>query len=84
MKNKMLIEIYVPADGETFEFWISRSYRIAYVTQLLVDFFSSHSRGGYVPDESSVLCDRKSGRILNGSLSVDSLEKMDNPRLMLI
>lgn len=84
MKNKMLIEIYVPANGETFEFWIPRSYRIAYVNQLLAGFFSSHSRGGYVPDKDSVLCDRKSGRILNGSLSVDTLEKMDNPRLMLI
>ena len=84
MKNKMLIEIFVPACGETFEFWIPRNYRITYVNQLLVDFFSSHSRGGYVPDNDSVLCDRKSGIILNGNLSVDSLEKMNNPRLMLI
>ena len=84
MKNKMLIEIFVPASGETFEFWIPRGYRIAYVNQLLVEFFLSHSQGGYVPDKGSVLCDRKSGRIINGSLSMDALEKMDNPRLMLI
>lgn len=84
MKNKMLIEIFVPASGETFEFWIPKNYRIAYVNQLLVDFFRGHFQGEYVPDKSSVLCDRKSGRILNGSLSVDMLEKMDNPKLMLI
>lgn len=84
MKNKMLIEIFVPASGEIFEFWIPGSYRIAYVNQLLVEFFSSHSRGGYVPDKDSVLCDWKSGRILNGSLSVDTLGKMNHTRLMLI
>lgn len=84
MKNKILIEIYVPANGETFEFWIPGSYRIAYVTKLLVEFFSSHSLGGYAPDKCSVLCDRKSGRILNGSLSMDALGKMNHPSLMLI
>lgn len=82
--NKMLIEIFVPASGETFEFWVPRNYRIAYVNQLLVEYFSSHFQGGYVPDQSSVLCDRKSGRILNGNLSVEALNKMDSPRLMLI
>lgn len=84
MKNKLLVEIYVPVNGETFEFWIPRSYRIAYVNRLLADYFSSHSRGEYVPDKDSVLCDRKSGRILNGCFSVDALGKMDHTRLMLI
>ena len=84
MKNKMLIEIFLPASGRTFEFRIPRSYHIFQVNEMLVRFFSEHSDGAYVPDEKSVLCDRKTGRILNGALCVDQLERMGNPRLMLI
>lgn len=84
MKNKMLISIFFPALGRTYEFRVPRNYKIFYVNQLLVQFFSSHPQGGYLPDCHSVLCDRKSGRILKGDLTIDQLEKMDNPVLMII
>lgn len=84
MKNKMLIEVFFPASGVTYEFRIPRNYRICQVNEMLVSFFKSHSQDGYTPDEGSVLCDRKTGRILNGSLCIDQLERMDNPKLMLI
>lgn len=84
MKNKMLISVFFPAIGKNYEFWIPRYYKIFYVNHMLIDFFISHPQGGYLPDENSMLCDRKTGRILNGNLSVDQLEKMNNPELMLI
>lgn len=84
MKNKMLISIFFPAIGKTYEFWIPRNYRIFHVNSMLIDFFTSHQQGGYLPDENSMLCDRKTGRIINSNLSVEQLEKMDNPVLMLI
>lgn len=84
MKNKMLISIFFPALGKTYEFRIPRYYKIAYVTAMLIDFFASHPQGGFLPDENSMLCDRKSGRILNSNMSVAQLEQMDNPELMLI
>ena len=82
--NKMLIEIFFPANGRSYEFKIPRDYRIFQVNNMLIDFFTVHSEEGYLPDENSVLCDRASGRILNGMLYVDMLEYMDNPRLMFI
>ena len=84
MKNKMLVEIYFPACGRTFEFRIPRAYYVFQVNELLIRFFAEHPVGGYVPDENSMLCDAETGRILNANLSISQLERMDNPKLMLI
>lgn len=83
MKNRMLISVFLPAIGKTFDFWIPREYSIAYVATLLSYYFARQHLG-YIPDKDTFLCERKSGRILNGTLPVDHLEKMNNPELMLI
>lgn len=82
--DKVLVEIFVPAAGRSFDVFIPQTSRMSEVVALASKILSELSNGKYQADPSAILCDAKSGNIFNINLSVYELEIKNGSKLMLI
>lgn len=84
MNHKVLVEIYVPASGDSFDVWIPLESRMSEVVQLTAAAVSDLLKGQFRADSSTVLCDRETGMIYNVNMAVAELGIQNGSRLMLI
>ena len=56
MKDKILLDIYLPAIEKSMEVRISRQMKVAQATEMLVDFLKRQDVE-YIPNEESCLYD---------------------------
>lgn len=82
--DKILAEVYVPAEGATYDVLIPRELKIREVILLLSKAFADLSDGCYEEGENTLLCDYSTGKILNIDYSVCELGLKNGSSLMLI
>ncbi|HBZ53016.1 MAG TPA: methyltransferase [Eubacterium sp.] len=80
----ILIEVYLPVTGKTYDILVPRKSRMYEVTTLVSAALSELSEGIYLPSKDAVLCDRDTGHVFNINLSVEELKLRNGSKLMLI
>lgn len=84
MNNKALVEIRIPATGETFEVLIPLESRMSEVVELVAKVLTDLSDGKYKAGCDAVLCDAATGIIYNINKAVGELGITNGSRLLLI
>ncbi|MGL5152195.1 MAG: methyltransferase [Clostridium sp.] len=82
--EKILIEVYLPAVGESFEVYIPLDSNFYDVTLLVSQALSELSNGLFKWRDDCVLCHRESGKVFNINLSARELGLINGSKLMLI
>ncbi|MBD5532353.1 MAG: hypothetical protein HDQ98_09150 [Lachnospiraceae bacterium] len=83
MRNKILLEIYLPAAERSFEVRIPLQLKVAQATVMLVEFLKKRE-GEYVPTEECVLWDLEGGRGLDPNAFVAHAGLHNGAKVMLI
>lgn len=84
MNNKILVEIYLPASGESFDVLIPLESKMGQVRKLVVSVLGDLSSGKFCPNDETVLCDAETGTIFDINTEVAELGIKNGSRLMLI
>ena len=84
MNNKVLVEIFVPASGESFDVRIPLDIKMYEALQLVSSALNELSNGKYRATGQAVLCDAKTGIIYNINMEVAELGIHNGSRLLLI
>lgn len=82
--DKALVEIFVPALNLTFDVFIPLLSPMYEVLELLKKAVTEMSDGLFIAADSTAICHRSDGTILNINLSVYELEIKNGSKLMLI
>lgn len=82
--NKVLVELYVPSLGKSYDVYIPLTSRVAEVKVLLAKAIGDLSEGGYPPMNEVLLCDYITGKEYDVNLKVYELEIDNGSKLMLI
>jgi hypothetical protein len=82
--NKILVEVYLPALGKSFDAFIPIESKLSEVIMLLAKALSDLSNGSYIASEDAILCDIATGNIFNINLSASELGLKNGSKLMLI
>lgn len=82
--NKILVEIFVPAADKRFDVYIPPESRISEILLLTSKLLSELSDGKYKATDETVLCDEKSGKVLDVNMTAFELEIKNGLGLMLI
>lgn len=83
MKNKILLEVCLPAAERCFEVRVPRQLKVAQATGMLVEFLKKQD-GEYIPTNESVLCDMEGGRAFDSNAFIDQLGLHNGSRVMLV
>ncbi len=81
--EKILVELFVPAVGQTYDVFIPRNSKIHEVLFLMSETVKELAGGRYLPAQDTTLCDDQ-GRILNINMSVSEHGIVNGSKLMLI
>ncbi len=82
--EKILIELYVPILEASYDVFIPPQPMMADVLQLMSKAIAELSEGRFVPTESTTICDRATGAILDVSKTALELNIQNGSKLMLI
>ena len=82
--EKVLIEVFVPVLGESYDVFIPLTSPMYEVLELLKRAVTEMSDGRFIADESTAICHREDGTIININLSVYELELRNGSKLMII
>ncbi|MDR1157978.1 MAG: methyltransferase [Oscillospiraceae bacterium] len=82
--NKLLIEVYLPAAGRSFDVSIPSALPLYEVTALVSKALSELSEGLFVANASTVLCDRQTGEILDAHMTAAEAGLYNGAGFMLI
>ena len=81
--NKLLVEIYVPSIGRSFDVFIPRNARVFELLPLITTAVAKLSDGLFVSNNAA-LCNGDTGAIYINNMSVDDMQLKNGSRLMLI
>lgn len=84
LSNKVLVEIFVPAIGKTFDAYLPLDCKAGVATQLAAASLSSLSNETFIASSDSILCDAASGVIYNANKKIKELEIKNGGKLLLI
>ncbi len=82
--KKLTVEVYLPAVLKSFDVRIPADMRLSQITPLISEALAQMSGALYSADAASLLCDYKSGEILNINMTAWDLGLRNGSRLMLI
>lgn len=82
--DKVLVEIFVPVLGCSYDVFIPLRSPMSEVLELIKKAISEISDGRFKPNENTAICNRKDGTIINVNLSVYELGIRNGSKLMLI
>ncbi|ALC89391.1 methyltransferase [Bacillus sp. FJAT-18017] len=82
--NKVLVEIFLPATGQSFDVFVPLDSRMSEVLQMVSTLLSELSDGKFKASRDAVLCDAASGIIFNINMFVSELGIKNGSKLMLI
>lgn len=82
--NKITVELYLPAAREHYDVRIPGDSRIGEIIPLLEACMAELAEGYFVPNSDSLLCDRKTGVVLNVNLTANEMGILNGTQLMLI
>ena len=81
--NKVMVEVFLPAVGKSYDLNIPKHLSVGMVVQMLCCIFSEMQVGEYIPSSTSILFDSETGDILDYQVSIDSLSLTTGKKLML-
>ncbi len=84
MKDKLLLNIYVPAAGKTIEIRVERSMHVKGLNKLLSDYFTGLGNSEFIPEDSAVLCDSGTGEVYRGESCVGALGLKNGSTILFI
>jgi hypothetical protein len=82
--NKVLVEIFLPAAGKSFDVYLPLESQMSEVVMLVSTLLSDLSDGKYKANDNAVLCDAASGIIYNINMTIAELGITNGSKLMLI
>ena len=82
--NKILVNVYVPLLGVSYDMMIPVGLQIFEVTELIVRAVAELSEGRFAPNSQSTLSYRADGRVLERNKSALELGLCNSEHLMLI
>jgi len=82
--NKILIKIYVPATGDSFDMFVPVDVPIQDVSRVMADGVSEITNGKYLVSGLEQLCMREPSGLLNPSLSLQDYGIRDGMQMYLI
>lgn len=82
--DKYLLEIFVPASGQTLDVWVPKQSKLFEVAWLLSGAMAELSQGELAGTDEMVLCDRHSGSVLDINQTVEELGLLNGSKLMLL
>lgn len=82
--NKILLNIYIPAIGEMIEIRVSKSLKIAQLTEMIKEYIFKDTTIDYIPTKSTRLCDSKKGSVYLYNSFLSELELSEGQTLVLI
>lgn len=82
--EKILIEVYVPVLGISWDMFVPRQIRMSEALEMIKRAVFELSDRRFIANENTAICHREDGTILNINLSVYELELKNGSKLMLI
>lgn len=83
MKDKILLEVCLPAAERSFDIKIPRQLKVAQAIDMLLEFLKRQEEE-YIPTRESVLCDMENGRAFDSNAFIDTLGLHDGSKVMLV
>lgn len=84
MMNKALVEVYVPASGDTFDVFVPLDCKLFEVTKMLASVVGELTVGHYQASTGTALCSADTGTILDINKVVYELGIKNGSKLLLI
>lgn len=82
--NRVLVNIYFPAVCRAFDVYLPREAEISQITDMLKPICGELTDNMFIPAEDTVLCDRKTGNILDVNATPNELCLINGSELMFI
>ncbi len=82
--NKLMVEIFLPASGKSYDIRIPVNSRIGDMIPLLEACMAELEDGYFVPNADSILCDRNTGVVLDMNLTAGEMGILNGTKLILI
>ena len=82
--NKVLVEIFLPASGISYEMKIPRQLKVIQVLEMINNYLRNVEDAEYTPDADSVLCNANTGEIFESNAFIEELGLMNGAKIMLI
>ncbi len=82
--GKIMVEIYLPASGKSYDIRIPANCRIGEMIPLIEACMGELAEGYFVPTGDALLCDRSNGVALNINMTADEMGIVNGAKLMLI
>lgn len=82
--DKIIIELYIPAIGQTHDVFIPMDLRLHEIEGLMATAMMELSGGVYIRSEDAVICERATGTVLDINLSAREQGLSNGSMLMLI
>ena len=82
--DKVLVEVFVPVLEQTFEIFVPLQLPMYEVLELIKKALQEMYDGRFIAHESTVICFRDSGHIINVNLSILELDIKNGSKLMII
>ncbi|MBP0971553.1 MAG: hypothetical protein J5753_05880 [Oscillospiraceae bacterium] len=82
--NKIIVQVYLPVNGITYEIRLPDNMYVRDVTDVLSELFSEIAKGFYSSCENNVLCFREQGESLPQDRTLRELGICNRSRLMFI
>ncbi len=82
--NKVLVNIYFPAVCRSYDVYMPCGTEIQQITEMLKKICGELTDNMFVPTEDSVLCDKKTGNILDINATPNELCLIHGSELMFI
>ena len=84
MSNKVLIKLYVPTLGETFDIFIPVNEMIWRVNRLIVKLVSDMSEGSFILDKDYAMINMDTGKIYDNNDIVINTDIRNATRILLV
>ncbi len=82
--SKLMVTVYLPAAEREYDLMIPADLPLSHLTPLAARALSQVAEGLFIPDSSSLLCQRDTGEIFNINMTPYELGLRNGSRLMLI
>lgn len=82
--SKLMVELYLPAAGRSYDVRIPAGSRIGEIIPLLEGCMAELAAGYFIPGADSILCEQETGMVLNVNLTVEESGILNGTKLMLI
>jgi len=82
--DKVLVEVYIPASEKAYDVFLPPQSKLHEVVYLLSGTMTELSEGYFKATADTILCDRKTGTILNINQTVEEVGLANGAKLMLI